>query len=395
MNRRYLYHTKQITIIAITTVMTFGIIEGALRFANRQTSGDDLVVRDSTGVRVLQSNLDTVIIGGMGTPVHITTNADGFASPPYPTHKERGVKRIAFLGNSFTQGFEVDEDKKFTSSVEQKLRVWSSERRGPTIQVLNFGIGGTSIVEQFFLYRTYVKKYHPDVVVLVSYAGYDYATNRRYLAEKEYLLSTPIDELSNERILASESSFNRANESWKTQLVKESEIVRYLIRLVQSHGALYEVAIRLGLLHRPLTQEVGDAWTQMWSYFNPDSLPHRELMEFTADLIRKFGDEVTGDGSRFVLITIPSYWQIQDKYLTELTVRGESFDPKLPNTITALRVGTTYPILDLSDRVDQAIDQDGEQVFIRDVGHFTGVGHMIAAETIARFLQNNAKRLQL
>ena len=51
-------------------------------------------------------------------------------------------------------------------------------------QVMNYAIGGYSFIDQLVVYYRYVRKYHPEVVLLVVYPPWDFHTNQNFLAKK-------------------------------------------------------------------------------------------------------------------------------------------------------------------------------------------------------------------
>lgn len=376
------YYLQQLLFIGLAGIGLLFLVEGALRFIHRSGGEDDLGVVSPSGLNLLQPNIDTVVMGGANVPVRVKTNTEGFASPEYPVEKTPGTTRIAFLGNSFTKGFEVDYDKKFTSLVEVGLR-----SEGKKYEVMNFAQGGMSVAEQLIMYREYVKKYRPDMVVLVVYAGYDFPTVQRFLDRKEYVLKTPISQIQFTELDQAEAVFTKENKNFRSRIVEHAEVVRYLIRLVRQSEPLYALAIKAGLLHEPLTKNVGNFFSEIWSYMDPTSAPHREIMEFTAALVDKLGREVRTDGGEFVVVVVPSHWQVDKKYTTDLLTRNPSYQLELPNEVMKRTVGKTFPLFDMTPRIRQAINDEGKQIYVNDEGHFTATGHELAGEEILQFLQ--------
>jgi hypothetical protein len=86
---------------------------------------------------------------------HYTTNELGMKSDPI----RPGAKRIALLGDSFVEGFGVDNDETAAHSLERRL--------GAEYQVLNFGVSGYfSTIDELVLYDDFAKFFDPDVVLL-------------------------------------------------------------------------------------------------------------------------------------------------------------------------------------------------------------------------------------
>lgn len=112
---------------------------------------------------------------------HVKQNRYGFrgtAVSPERTHKK---KRLLVLGDSYTWGFGVDENRIFTALLEKKGE-W---------EVLNFGISGYGNDQELLLWETLGKKWKPDVVLLMVNLWtdlWDNTSSQRYGYEKPLFL---------------------------------------------------------------------------------------------------------------------------------------------------------------------------------------------------------------
>lgn len=95
------------------------------------------------------------------------------ADREYPFEAPQGTKRIVFLGDSFTVGYEVDITDCFTSVVERELR-----SRGHHVEALNAGVSGFGTAEEDLYLERDLIRYAPSVVVL-SFYGNDLVDNVR------------------------------------------------------------------------------------------------------------------------------------------------------------------------------------------------------------------------
>jgi lysophospholipase L1-like esterase len=78
--------------------------------------------------------------------------------------KPPGVERIAFIGDSVTLGYGVEEDDTFVRRFE---RIAARSRSQPSIEALNFGVDGYNAVQVGALLRLRVLPFEPDTVVYV------------------------------------------------------------------------------------------------------------------------------------------------------------------------------------------------------------------------------------
>lgn len=76
--------------------------------------------------------------------------------------KEEAIVRIGTFGDSFTFGEEVDKVGTYPFRLQQLFNEQFPNKR---IEVLNFGMSGTGVQEQFFLWEKYSKIYNLDYVL--------------------------------------------------------------------------------------------------------------------------------------------------------------------------------------------------------------------------------------
>ena len=95
--------------------------------------------------------------------VRVVTNHLGFREPRLPSPKPAGVARIVALGDSFTQGFGVDESAAYPRQLEARLAHADPSRR---VEVMNLGVPGTSPRDYLGHLRDPGLAYAPDVVLV-------------------------------------------------------------------------------------------------------------------------------------------------------------------------------------------------------------------------------------
>ncbi|MDX2286269.1 MAG: hypothetical protein NW241_19020 [Bacteroidia bacterium] len=91
------------------------------------------------------------------------TNEYGYLGPAYPKEKPDSVFRIALMGNSYAEGFQLWEKYHFSRILEREL----SARTGKTVQLLNFGSGNLNFHDMYIYYRNWAKEFNPDLVLYV------------------------------------------------------------------------------------------------------------------------------------------------------------------------------------------------------------------------------------
>ena len=100
------------------------------------------------------------------------TNAQGYRNEEdFSYEKPDGVFRVFVVGDSHTQGYEVDQAETYSASLEKAL-----EARGMKVQVINGGVSGFSNAEELVLLENEGLRYDIDLAV-VGFFGNDFVDN--------------------------------------------------------------------------------------------------------------------------------------------------------------------------------------------------------------------------
>ncbi|MEJ7593183.1 MAG: SGNH/GDSL hydrolase family protein [Planctomycetaceae bacterium] len=107
-------------------------------------------------------------------------NSRGLRDREHFLEKPAGTLRIAILGDSFSEAFQVSQDKTFWSVLERELQAMP-EHRDQTVEVINFGVSGFGTIQEWQMLEHYVRDYSPDLVLLAFLPGNDVRNNSRQL----------------------------------------------------------------------------------------------------------------------------------------------------------------------------------------------------------------------
>jgi len=91
-----------------------------------------------------------------------TINNDGYRGKNIAREKADGVKRIMFLGDSYTFGWGIDDDETYPEQLKLILR----NNNDFNVEVINLGIPGYNTIQESELLRENIHLFNPDVVVL-------------------------------------------------------------------------------------------------------------------------------------------------------------------------------------------------------------------------------------
>lgn len=89
-------------------------------------------------------------------------NNAGYRGPDFHLERTPGTARIAILGDSVAYGYSVPYEQTFAAQLASRL----TDQLHAPVEIYNFAVNGYSTVAELELYRTKVRAYKPDVVIL-------------------------------------------------------------------------------------------------------------------------------------------------------------------------------------------------------------------------------------
>ncbi len=110
----------------------------------------------------------------------VRINSDGMRDREHPKQKAPNTLRIAVLGDSYTEAFQLPFEESFCAMLEQKLHDCAL-LSGKNIEVLNFGVSGYGSAQELITLHDHVWQYSPDIVLLAVTTSNDISDNVRAL----------------------------------------------------------------------------------------------------------------------------------------------------------------------------------------------------------------------
>ena len=295
--------------------------------------------------------------------------------------KEPGAFRIALLGDSAVEGVQVRPDEVMNIRMEKLL-----DQHSPNIEVLNFGLAGIGTTQEYLLYESRVRDFHPDLVVLVFLRSNDVMNNSSIIQPKMYGIQTwyaPYYDLGPGGTLklrpVEERPFSRA----RLYLEEHSQLFYYLERMwarVRFRGLL-SIDKHLGwrVFSDPLDRDWEDAWT------------------VTEKVLVRLNEAVARDGGKFIILVLPEIFDIDPNWreammagLGEVPPWLEPDKSKQRLRDIAARSGITVQFLSpyMQEYRDQADLQWPYFSFTCDP-HYSALGHQVLAPAIVEKLQEH------
>jgi hypothetical protein len=127
----------------------------AFNVTEASRSRSDFLVED------IQPSIETEVWGAQ-----FTSNRWGMRDRDYALEKPPGTVRIALLGPSFLMGLGVGDDETFEALLENRLNE-RGEHSDTRYELLNFGVGAYSLLQQMVMLEDRALAFQPDVVVVM------------------------------------------------------------------------------------------------------------------------------------------------------------------------------------------------------------------------------------
>jgi lysophospholipase L1-like esterase len=272
------------------------------------------------------------------------SNAEGFRDKPFTLNRDPTLVRVAFLGDSVTEGYGVEESDRFSNVVVAIL----NHRAARQYEAFNFGVVGQSTADEYVVLTRHALRFKPDIVVL-QVDWNDFAENARKLPA-----------LQGTSVASAITTFGERpprSHGWNGFL--------------QGHSALYlAVAERLSTyrLKRGRVNSMLDA------------IHRTRAEEWTAteELLMMFSDACRTAGIQPLAAYFPMDVEVQtaDEHQAQFTAAR----------IASLAAHSGMGVIDILTPLRR---RRGSDLYLDDI-HLTATGHKIVAEAIATMLRQRA-----
>lgn len=317
----------------------------------------------------------------------IEINSDGLRGPETTPEPAPGTFRIALLGDSFIEGFDVQYPQTAGEVLERRL----SQLRGAPVEVLNFGVGGYGTTQELLTLKHEVWKYSPHLVLLGVTTGNDIADNYRPLKRSEFV---PYHVFRGESLVVDSSFLQskgyRDRAVWTRKLLgvmqysRLAQMVNRVRRLRrvdarQSENAAGAAGDEVGLRDEVQLPPASPQWEEAW--------------KVTEGVLRLMKEECRKKSTPFAIVTLTRGIQVtpmkeeKEKFLEQLGAK-DLYYPERRLAEFGKREGV--PVFNLA--YDMAEAAEKRKVYFHahegkpGVGHWNPEGNRMAGELIASWL---------
>jgi hypothetical protein len=317
----------------------------------------------------------------------IQINRDGWRGPDVALEHPAGTFRIALLGDSFIEAFEVPFDSTVGEVLERRL----SQLRGTPVEVLNFGHGGYGTTQELLTLQHDVWKYSPDLILLAVTTGNDISDNYRPLKRADYV---PYHVFRGTELVLDSSFLTsngyRSRKRWTRQLsgvIQHSRLAQLLnrVRSQQRTGALQRAEAdavpgdEVGLRDEVEVPPTTEAWREAW--------------RVTEGILGLMNEECRRHHTPLAMVTLTRGIQVtplrerKERFLNQLGVKDLYYPER---RLRDFGNKNGIPVFNLAPIM--AAQAEERQVFFHafhdslGVGHWNEEGHRVAGELMASWL---------
>lgn len=312
--------------------------------------------------------------------VDLNINAQGFRGHEISFIKPANSLRIVIVGDSMTFGHGVNDDQTFSAVLEKNLRLRFPTK---TIEVINAGFASGFSPDSYYLFLKHkLLELQPDIVVETLFVFND-ITDLQNTTWNTTAAGLPNKISDTYRVVDHDGYLLPKNSPWYYQLpvVRNSQVGILLGKSIQK--------IIKKIVPQPVNPDTSPktALDYYLCLFTNQCFPEMDQYFATTLNLIDASRAITAAGkAQFVLLIIPADVQVDDQAWKKYGAGrfGLSTPPYPQTRLTAIARQAKLPTIDL---LPLFIAHKQEKLFFAQDGHFTPQGHTLAAQEIAKFLQ--------
>ena len=310
--------------------------------------------------------------------------------------KPDGIYRIVVLGDSMTEALQVNLEKTFPKVLEQLL---NEAIITPRFEVINLGVASYGTDQEYLILKLGGLEYQPDLVILAFFASNDIGNNsieffsqgmtpKPYfgLEDGELLLLPKPAYQPPQTIVENPGTQQKAKLS---ELVTGLKLYDWFKGKIYGNPLLYRIFWKFGVVD---SVEVPSEYL-LYSY--RDSIEWEQAWGVTKALIQAISDETKAGGGRFLLVSLPGQVQLASPtaiewQYPEFHIQDYDFD-KPEKIVVEFAEEAGINLLSLLPVFREYLREQGldyASIHYSCDGHWTPLGHHLAAEAIFKKILN-------
>lgn len=296
-----------------------------------------------------------------------STNRYGFRDVNHSLKKGNNCKRIIFLGDSYTAGTEVSDEKVFTSLFKKIIK--ATKNSNIEYDIMNISAPAWSSDQQFLYLKSEGMKFNPDFIVMMIAPNDIRETYTKHL----FILD------NDKSIKRNKTATIPLNIRFLWFLSNHSSFFQFLqTKLRTSYGTFKNIFLYFPLNFQTKTHPSGDH--PLFLKTVPEELMKaRELFKAMLLEINKL---CIGNNCKLILVVLPTKMEFDGSLKEDLYQPGN-----IASYVENIAMDYNISFLNLFS----ALERRGNplSIFISNEYHYNQEGHIFIAKELLYFFQNN------
>ena len=299
---------------------------------------------------------------GLEWDVELTINSQGFRDHE-PEEMVAPVK-VAAIGDSFTEGYNVELDETWVKQLEESL-----QGKGYEVDVLNTGHSSYDLRHYLRLYHEHVAHREEIKLVVVALTFNDFISGETDPVLHGCAICTNNDRPFSYRI--------------KSFLGRHSALYNLVNRVIKTNYELYRALIRLGIFRNLPQSDI-----EQWYVANEKS---QIEVDYSLNALRKLAGNAQEDGKELVVFIVPPKTTVEDElwnWAHDSYLVGKHFERLRLNKIIGRyfdQAGVHF--YDPTEMLIKHAREREEELYFKSDGHWNREGHRLSAEGLSRYLE--------
>jgi hypothetical protein len=318
----------------------------------------------------------------------VAINSLGFRDVERSVTKREGTRRILVMGDSFIEAYAVEQDRSVTQRAEM-----SANRDGCPTEVVNAGVHGYSIDQEYLWYKNEGFALDADVVVMaIYYNDIIHTVRTRYWGSPTPLLEVRDGELTPVNTPLQPPPPAATPPSPPAKRRAEGSALKYFIleRLITGAPKLYAQMASVGLVAPYEPETVPD---ELRVYKKRGQLAEvRAAWARTNDILKAFAGAVRAERAVPVVAYIPASFEVVDNdwdlTLMNYAMQPDAWDRGLVRArLGEFAAGNGSLFLDFTEELREATRGWSGPPYFQHDGHWNDLGNDVAGKALVSFLR--------
>jgi GDSL-like Lipase/Acylhydrolase family len=237
---------------------------------------------------------------------YVAMNREGFRDVDHAVAKSPVTYRIIILGDSMTEGREVEFGDLYWKQLESLLPQCPAFA-GRQIEVISLAANGYGTAQEYLMLRERGLKFRPDLVLLALFTGNDITDNVKALGQHR---DRPYFSVRDGRIVLEQTAGDvpgfAARQGWDELRRRLLDPIR-LVQVARQAQARLRLILRYG---RPDASRIDQPGLDSQVFVPPATPEWEQAWGVTEALILAIADSAQGSGAAFALTTLANPLQV-------------------------------------------------------------------------------------